>query len=102
MSVDMIASMPLTMKVFAVIFGVIGVGLLVCGKMNIREKGKKCYGYGVFALVLAVGSAWIGFYAKIRNILGNISPAILNLDSRWWISWGPIIAVVVYSVRWMR
>ncbi len=98
MSVDMISSMPTTMKVFAVIFGVIGAGLLVCGKMNVLEKGKTFNGYGLFALVMALGSAWIGFYAKTRNILGNIKPALLNLDSRWWISWGPIIAVVVYLV----
>ncbi len=98
MSADMIASMPLTMKVFAVIFGVLAVGLIVCGKMNVLKKGKTFGGYGLFALVLALGSAWIGFYAKIRNVIGNINPAALNLDSRWWISWGPIIAVVVYLV----
>lgn len=98
MSVDMIASMPTTMKVFAVIFGVLAVGLIVCGKLNVLEKGKNFYGYGMFAVVLTLGSAWIGFYTKIRLVLGNINPSLLNLDSRWWISWGPIIAVGVYLV----
>ncbi len=97
-SADTVLQMPVTMKVFAGIFAVVAAGLFVCGGKNVAGKKSTFIGYGIFAVVLALGSLWIGFYADIRNVLGAVSPGILNIDSRWWVSRGPIVIVVAYLV----
>ncbi len=97
-SVDTVLQMPVCMKVFAGIFGVLAIGLFVCGSKNLLMKKTMFYGYSAFSLVMALGSLWIGFYANIRNFIGEISPGILVIDSRWWVSRGPITLVIAYLV----
>ena len=62
------------------------------------DKKSTFIGYGILASALALGSLWIGFYNDIRRIIGSILPAVLNIDSRWWVSRGPIVIVVAYLV----
>ncbi len=95
-SVDTVLQMPTTMKIFAAIFALAAVGLFICGAKNVLKKKEAFTGYGIFACVMALGSLWIGFYANVRNLLGASMPAILNIDSRWWISRGPIVIVIAY------
>ncbi len=97
-SASTILQMPTTMKVFAGIFAVLAVGLFVCGRFNVLKNTCRCYNYAIFSAVIALISLWIGFYAQIRLFFVNIIPALGGLDSRWWISWGPIAAVIIYLV----
>ncbi len=97
-SMDTVLQMPVTMRVFSGIFAVLAVGLFVCGGKNVWNKKSAFLGYGAFAVAMALTSLWIGFYADIRNFFGEIAPSVLNADSRWWISRGPIVVVVVYLV----
>lgn len=97
-STDTILQMPVTMKAFAGIFAAAAIALFVCGGKNVMDKKSTFIGYGIFASALALGSLWIGFYADIRSIIGSILPAVLNIDSRWWVSRGPIVIVVAYLV----
>ncbi len=97
-SADTVLQMPVTMKALAAVFAVVAAGMFVCGGKNVLDKKSTFMGYGMFAVVLALGSLWIGFYADIRNLLGAVSPAVLNIDSRWWVSRGPIVIVVAYLV----
>lgn len=97
-SSNTILQMPGIMKTFACVFAVVSVGLFVCGGKNLFDKKATFLGYAAFALTLTLGAVWIGFYPEIRNLLGGISPAALNVDSRWWISRGPIVVVVTYLV----
>ncbi len=97
-SASTVLTMPTTMKVFAGVFAALAAALFVCGAKNLLNKKSLFLGYGTFSAVLAVGSLWIGFYSKIRLVLGEISPAILNIDSRWWVSRGPIVIVIAYLV----
>lgn len=90
--------MPTIMKVIAAVFAVVAIGLFVCGKMNVLKNKQRVYDYAIFAVALTVGSLIIGFYSKIRLVAGGISPQLLNIDSRWWFSWGLIVAVVAYLV----
>ncbi len=90
--------MPTVMKVLAVVFALIATGLFVCGKMNVLKNKQRVYDYAIFTVALTVGSLIIGFYSKIRLIAGGISPQLLNVDSRWWFSWGLIAGVIVYLV----
>ncbi len=93
-----VLAMPTIMKVLAVVFAVLAIGLFVCGKMNILKNKQRVYDYAIFAAALTVGSLIIGFYSKIRLVAGGISPQLLNVDSRWWFSWGLIAGVVAYLV----
>ena len=97
-STDTVLQMPVTMKVFAGIFAAMSVALFICGGKNVLNKKSTFISYGIFTAVLALGSLWIGFYADIRNIIGAVLPSILNIDSRWWISRGPIVIVIAYLV----
>lgn len=97
-SADTVLAMPTLMKSFAGIFAVVSVGLCVCGKLNLANKKRTFWGYAAFALVLALGSLWIGFFSNIRNFFIKLNPALVSVDSRWWISRGPIVAVAVYLV----
>lgn len=90
--------MPILMKVLAAVFAVAAAALFVCGGKNVRGKKSLFMNYGAFAVVLALASLWIGFFPEIRMAIGNINAAVLNVDSRWWISRGPIVLVVVYLV----
>ncbi len=93
-----ILKMPIIMKTFAAVFAAASIGLLVCGKMNIKNKKDKFYNYFWLLIVMAAASLCIGFYSNIRNLFLNVSPALSNLDSRWWISRGFIVAIAAYLV----
>lgn len=97
-SADTILQMPTIMKVFAVIFVLLAVALFACGKTGVLKNTQRSYNYALFSLVAAFLSAWIGYYAKIRLVIGKLIPFLYNIDSRWWFSWGPIIGIVVYLV----
>lgn len=94
---DTVLMMPVLMKVLAGVFAALAVLLFVFGNKNKKYKSR-LFGYGFFAAALALGSLWIGFFPQIRMFLGSINESILNIDSRWWISRGPIILVAVYLV----
>lgn len=93
-----VLKMPVVMKVLAAVFAVVAACLFVCGGMNILKNRQRVYDYAIFATALTVGSLIIGFYPKIRLLMGGISPRLLNIDSRWWFSWGLIVAVIAYLV----
>ena len=93
-----VLTMPTIMKVLSGIFAVSAIGFFVCGKLDVLKKASTFYGYGIFAAALTLGSLWIAFFPAIRNLLGTISPGLLAVDSRWWISKGPIVIVVAYLV----
>ncbi|MBR5614915.1 MAG: hypothetical protein IKW64_06440 [Clostridia bacterium] len=95
---NMVLSMPVILKTMAGIFAAAAVGLFVCGKLKVLDKACTFYKYCAFAAVLALGSLWIGFFAQIRNILGGINESLLLVDSRWWVSRGPIVLVAAYLV----
>ena len=97
-SADTVLIMPTLMKTLAAVFAVVAVGLFVCGKLDLLNHKNRFYGYSVFSLVLTLGSLWIGFYSSIRNFFVGFFPNLANLDSRWWISRGLIVAVAVYLV----
>ncbi|MBQ9737041.1 MAG: hypothetical protein IJV86_01390 [Clostridia bacterium] len=97
-SVGTILKMPIIMKSFAAVFAIGAIGLLVCGKLNIKNKKDKFYNYFWFLIVMAAGSLCIGYYTNIRNLFLNLSPALSTLDSRWWISRGFIVAIAAYLV----
>lgn len=97
-SANTVLAMPVVMKSMAVVFGVLGIGLLVCGKLNLLTRKDLFYGYGAFCLALMAGSLWIGFFSDIRNFFVGINPALSDVDSRWWISRGPIVFVAIYLV----
>ena len=98
MSTNTVLTMPGLMKTCAVIFAVAAAGLFACGKMNIAKRKGLFYGYSAFAFVLTLGSLWIGFFGSIRNFFVELYPALINLDSRWWISRGPIVLIAVYLI----
>ena len=97
-SAGTILKMPIIMKTFAALFAAGAIGLLVCGKMNLKNKKEKFYNYFWFLILMAAASLCIGFYSNIRNLFLNIIPALSNLDSRWWISRGFIVAIAAYLV----
>ena len=91
--------MPIILKVFAGIFAVLIVAMGVCAGLNIKGQKKRFLRYLVFFVVLMIGSLWIGFYSSIRNIFIEINQEVFsNIDSRWWYSRGPIVAVACYLV----
>ena len=96
-SADTILQMPVIMKVLAVIFALGAIALFVCGKKGFIKNTTRCYDYAVFTLVAALASLWIGFYEKMIVVARNVFN-ITASDSRWFISWGLIAAVVVYLV----
>lgn len=82
-----------------IIFAVLAVGLYVCSKaIKALKNPKRFFNYAVFSLVIAVVSLYIGLFPQIRNIAGTLFPSILNLDSRVWITRGPITLIAVYLV----
>lgn len=95
---DTVLRMPGIMKVLAGVFAVGAVALFACRSMNIFGRKDRLLGYAAFAIVLALGSLWIGFFPQVRNLMTGISPALANIDSRWWISRGPITLVAAYLV----
>ena len=97
-SASTILKMPVIMKSLAAVFAAIAIGLLVCGKMNIKNKKDKFYNYFWLSILMAAGSLCIGFYSSIRNLFLNLSPALSTLDSRWWISRGFIVVIAAYLV----
>ncbi len=98
MSSDTVLIMPTLMKVVASVLAVIGVALCICGKLNIANRRETFYNYGIFAFVMMAGAFWVGFFNQIRNFFVEINPVISNIDSRWWISRGPISVIAIYLV----
>ena len=96
-STDMLLKMPVIMKVLIGVFAIIAVGLFVCGKFVAKGKSR-LYNYSIFSGVLALISAWIGFFPQIRALSLSLVPSLYALDSRWWISWGIIVLIVSYLV----
>ena len=92
------ASMPTVMKVLAGVFAAIAIALALCGKYRVFKNTARTFDYSIFAAVVCVVSLFIGFYAPIRLFLGVISERLLSIDSRWWISRGPITLIVVYLI----
>ncbi len=92
------ASMPTVMKVLAGVFAAIAIALALCGKYRVFKNTARTFDYSIFAAVVCVVSLFIGFYAPIRLFLGGISERLLSIDSRWWISRGPITLIVVYLI----
>ncbi|MBQ9757706.1 MAG: hypothetical protein IJW15_04765 [Clostridia bacterium] len=92
------ASMPTVMKSFAAVFAVVAVALAVCGKYRVFKNTARAFDYSIFALVACLVSLFIGFYAPIRLFLGGFFEGLLSVDSRWWISRGPITLIVIYLV----
>lgn len=97
-SLATILQMPTIMKIVAGVFAVIAVALFVLGKVKVIKNTKRCYDYAVFTAVIAVVSLWIGFYAKIRLFVINFLPYFKPFDSRFWYSWLPMAAIIVYLV----
>jgi hypothetical protein len=95
---DTVLQMPVIMKVLAGVFGLGAAALFVCGGLNVLNQKSRFVGYGVFVLILAFGSLWIGFFPQIRNLMMGINPGLADVDSRWWISRGPIVLVAAYLV----
>lgn len=83
---------PGVLKIPAIIFGVAAVALFVCAKLNVFKNTWRAYHYSIFALVAAVVSLIMAFYPKIRLVVGT------GLDSRWWVTWGPIGGILIYLV----
>lgn len=98
LNIDMVLKMPVIMKVAAAVLGLGAIGLFLCGKFNLLDKKPTFFGYSAFALVLAVSSLWLGFYADIRYFFVQLNPSIASVDSRWWISRPFIILTVIYLV----
>ena len=96
-SSDTILQMPVIMKVFAGIFAVLAIALAVCGKMKVIKNTTRCYDYAIFTGVVALTALWIGFYDKIIFFVRNVLNITVN-DSRWFISWGLIVGIVIYLV----
>ncbi len=97
-STNMLLKMPVIMKVFIGVFALVAIALFVCGKFLAAKYKSGFYNYGIFSCVLALVSAWIGFFPQIRNFFAGIIPSAYALDSRWWVSWGIIILIVLYLV----
>lgn len=97
-SASTVLAMPVVMKSAAAVFAALAVGLFVCGRLKLINRASLFYDYAIFAAVLTLGSLWIAFYPQIRLFFGSINPAVLDVDSRWWFSRGPIVLVVVYLV----
>ncbi len=89
--------MPVLMKVLAGVFAAGAILLFVFGSKSKKAKSR-FFGYGFFAVALALGSLWIGFFPQLRMFFGNLNAGILNIDSRWWISRGPIVLIAIYLV----
>lgn len=92
------ASMPTVMKVLAGVFAAVAIALAVCGKYRVFKNTSRTFDYSIFAAVVCLVSLFIGFYAPIRLFLGSMFKGLLSVDSRWWISRGPITLIVVYLI----
>lgn len=98
-STDMLLKMPVIMKVFIGVFAIIAIGLFVCGKFLVSKGKTRLYNYSIFSGVLALISAWIGFFPQIKALALSLVPSLdAFLDSRWWFSWGIIVLIVLYLV----
>ncbi len=81
----------------AIIFAVLAVGLYVCSKaIKALKNPKRFFNYSIFSVVIAVVSLYIGLYPQIRNFAGGLFPSLLDLDSRIWLTRGPITLIGVY------
>ncbi len=81
---------PERMLIPAIIFGVIAVVLFVLGGMKIIKNKSRAFNYGIFTAVAAVFSLYLTYFARIRYALGAFG------DTRWWMSWGPSLAIALY------
>ncbi len=97
-SPETILVMPVLLKSFLLVFALISVALFLCGKLWLSKYKSRLYNYSIFSAVLAIVSAWIAFYPQIRNVLVSLFPGLYSLDSRWWVSWGLIVLLIVYLI----
>ena len=97
-SSDTILIMPVIMKSLAGAFAVFAIALFALGKTSVIKNTSRAYNYALFCGVLTLIALWIAFYAQVRLVFGKMFPAVLALDSRWWISWGIIVLLVAYLI----
>lgn len=97
-SADTVLVMPLAMKILAAVFAAAAICLFVLGGTGVIKNRRRANNYGIFAVALTVVSAWIGFFQQIRLAAVKLIPQLYSVDSRWWISWGPITLLVIYLV----
>lgn len=81
---------PTRMLIPAIGFGVISVALFVLGGVKVIKNKVRAFNYGIFSAVAAIFCLYLTFFAKIRYALGAFG------DTRWWMSWGPSLAIAVY------
>ncbi len=97
-SADTVLIMPYVMKTLAAVFAAAAVCLFILGGTGVIKNSRRARNYGIFAVALTVVSAWIGFFQQIRLAAIKLFPQLYSLDSRWWISWGPITLLVIYLI----
>lgn len=93
-----INTVPTVMKVLAAIFFVFAAVLFALGKANVIKNTKRANNYAIFMAVVGLAGLWIGFYAKIRNLVVGIIPSLGSLRSEWWYAWSIRYALIVYLV----
>lgn len=93
-----INTVPTVMKVLAALFFVFAAVLFVLGKTNVIKNTKRANNYSIFMAVVGLAGLWIGFYAKIRNLVVGIIPSLGYLRSEWWYAWSIRYALVLYLV----
>lgn len=97
-SANTILVMPVVMKTLAAVFAIIAIGLFVLGSVKTIRNHRRITNYAFFSVTVALVSLWIGFFQNVRLVAVKLVPALYTIDSRWWISWGPIVALVVYLI----
>lgn len=93
-----VLEMPIIMKILAAVFAVGAVLLAVFGKCGVIKNKKRAFDYSLFLGVLTLISLWIGFYAKIRNAVISLIPALKDVRSEWWYSRGFRYLLAIYLV----
>ncbi len=93
-----INTVPTVMKVLAALFFVFAVVLFALGKTHVIKNTKRANNYAIFMGVVGLASLWIGFFAKIRNFVVGIIPALASLRSEWWYAWSIRYVLVAYLV----
>ncbi len=93
-----INTVPTVMKVLAAIFFVFAAVLFALGKTNVIKNTKRANNYAIFMAVIGLAALWIGFYAKIRNLVVGIIPSLGYIRSEWWYAWSIRYVLVAYLV----
>ncbi len=93
-----INTVPTVMKVLAALFFVFAAVLFALGKTNVIKNTKRANNYAIFMAVVGLAALWIGFYAKIRNLVVGIIPSLGYLRSEWWYACSIRYVLVAYLV----